>query len=130
MKSACLIPCYNESARLDISRYKTLISQYKEIDFYLLNDGSTDKTAERLVELSKGHDNVFVEDYKANKGKAEVRMTYNNNENEGDWLEERIADPFEKNAEDDLINSETIQDLYNLVALKGFLGFELHPISK
>lgn len=41
------------------------------------------------------------------KGKAEVRMTYNSdNESEGDWLEERVADPFDKTAEDTIRNKE------------------------
>lgn len=47
------------------------------------------------------------------KGKAEVRMTYNSEENEGDWLEERVADPFDKNAEDELVNSELSDAIYN-----------------
>lgn len=42
----------------------------------------------------------------SNKGKAEVRMSYATDENEGDWLEERVADPFDKTAEDTLENDE------------------------
>ncbi|MEC3906878.1 sigma-70 family RNA polymerase sigma factor [Tamlana sp. 2201CG12-4] len=42
----------------------------------------------------------------SNKGKAEVRINYNDAESEGDWLEERVADPFDKTAEDTLQNSE------------------------
>ena len=43
----------------------------------------------------------------SNKGKAEVRMAYNSDlETEGDWLEERVADPFDKTAEDTLENTE------------------------
>jgi len=42
----------------------------------------------------------------SNKGKAEVRISYNSDENDGDWLEERVADPFEKNAEDTIENTE------------------------
>lgn len=40
------------------------------------------------------------------KGKAEVRINYNDAESEGDWLEERVADPFDKTAEDTLQNNE------------------------
>jgi RNA polymerase sigma-70 factor (TIGR02943 family) len=41
------------------------------------------------------------------KGKAEVRISYNSDsESEGDWLEERVADPFDKTAEDTMQNSE------------------------
>lgn len=42
----------------------------------------------------------------SNKGKSEVRISYNDDESEGDWLEERIADPFDKTAEDLMQNSE------------------------
>lgn len=51
----------------------------------------------------------------SNKGKAEVRITYNN-ENEGDWLEERVANPFDKTAEDTLINSELGEAIYNCLS--------------
>lgn len=52
----------------------------------------------------------------SNKGKAEVRMTYNSEENEGDWLEERIADTSEKNAEENLLNSELEDAIYNCLS--------------
>ena len=40
------------------------------------------------------------------KGKAEIRITYNQEEDEREWLEERVADTSEKNAEDILENEE------------------------
>lgn len=47
------------------------------------------------------------------KGKAEVRMSYNSDsETEGDWLEERVADPFDKTAEDTLENEELGDAIY------------------
>ncbi|MFD2543525.1 sigma-70 family RNA polymerase sigma factor [Lacinutrix gracilariae] len=50
----------------------------------------------------------------SNKGKAEVRMNYNSSsESEGDWLEERVADPFDKTAEDSLENEELGDAIYN-----------------
>lgn len=43
----------------------------------------------------------------SNKGKAEVRINYNSDpESEGNWIEERVADPFDKTAEDKIENSE------------------------
>lgn len=42
----------------------------------------------------------------SNKGKAEVRMFYNDADSEGDWLEERVSDPFDKTAEDQMENKE------------------------
>ncbi|MBO6606179.1 sigma-70 family RNA polymerase sigma factor [Psychroserpens sp.] len=49
----------------------------------------------------------------SNKGKAEVRINYSDSESEGDWLEERVADPFDKTAEDNLENSELGDAIYN-----------------
>ncbi len=49
----------------------------------------------------------------SNKGKAEVRINYSDAESEGDWLEERVADPFDKTAEDTLENSELGDAIYN-----------------
>ena len=40
------------------------------------------------------------------KGKAEVRMSYSDQDSEGDWLEERVKDPFDKTAEDTMQNEE------------------------
>ncbi|WP_418510869.1 sigma-70 family RNA polymerase sigma factor [Corallibacter sp.] len=47
------------------------------------------------------------------KGQAEVRISYNSDENEGDWLEERVADPFDKTAEDALENDELGDAIFN-----------------
>ena len=47
------------------------------------------------------------------KGKAEVRINYKDSESEGDWLEERVADPFDKTAEDTLQNSELGDAIHN-----------------
>lgn len=46
------------------------------------------------------------------KGKAEVRITYNELESEGDWLEERVADPYDKTAEDEMQNTELGNAIY------------------
>lgn len=43
----------------------------------------------------------------SNKGKAEVRVNFSEEGNdEGSWLEKRVADPFDKTAEDSLENTE------------------------
>ena len=52
----------------------------------------------------------------SNKGKAEVRIAYNSDsETEGDWLEERVADPFDKTAEDNLENKELGLAIHNCI---------------
>ena len=51
------------------------------------------------------------------KGKAEVGITYNDeSESEGDWLEERVADPFDKTAEDTMQNSELGDAIFNCLS--------------
>jgi RNA polymerase sigma-70 factor (TIGR02943 family) len=52
----------------------------------------------------------------SNKGKAEVRINYGDDENEGDWLEERIADPFDKTAEDRIQNSELRDAIFDCLS--------------
>lgn len=76
----------------------------------------------------------------SNKGKAEVRMTYNNeSEVEGDWLEERVADPFDRTAEDKLENSELGDAIHeclgklpqkqaNVFKMKTILGYDTETI--
>ena len=73
------------------------------------------------------------------KGKAEVRITYNDSESEGDWLEERVADPFDKTAEDTLQNTELGDAIHNCLEklpqkqadvfkMKTILGYETEVI--
>lgn len=76
----------------------------------------------------------------SNKGKAEVRMSYNSDtDSEGDWLEERVADPFYKTAEDTLVNSELGDTIYDCLAklpekqadvfkMKTILGYDTETI--
>ncbi|GGZ79414.1 sigma-70 family RNA polymerase sigma factor [Algibacter mikhailovii] len=75
----------------------------------------------------------------SNKGKAEVRINYKESESEGDWLEERVADPFDKTAEDTLQNQElgdAIQNCLgklpakqaNVFKMKTILGHETETI--
>ncbi|RFN58700.1 sigma-70 family RNA polymerase sigma factor [Marixanthomonas ophiurae] len=40
------------------------------------------------------------------KGQAEVHISYTDDDMEGDWLEERVQDPYDKTAEDELENNE------------------------
>lgn len=51
------------------------------------------------------------------KGKAEVRMSYNSdNETEGDWLEERVADPYDKTVEAQIENTELAEAINNCLS--------------
>lgn len=76
----------------------------------------------------------------SNKGKAEVRMNLNfDGENDGDWLEQRVADPFDKNAENNLENIELGLAIHNCISklpskqaevfkMKTLLGYDTETI--
>ena len=76
----------------------------------------------------------------SNKGKAEVKMHYNNtSEFEGDWLEERVADSFDKTAEGIIENSELGDAIYHCISklpekqaqifkMKTIIGYETEVI--
>ncbi|UZO82463.1 sigma-70 family RNA polymerase sigma factor [Aquimarina sp. ERC-38] len=53
----------------------------------------------------------------SNKGKAEVRMSYVNDDgSDADWLEERVADPFDQTAENELENKELGVAIYRCMS--------------
>lgn len=67
----------------------------------------------------------------SNKGKAEVRINYKDDETEGDWLEERVADPFDKTAENTIENEElglAIHDCIEKLPMKQAEIFKMKTI--
>ena len=69
MKIALVIPCYNESTRLNAQAFKSFEKTTPEIDFYFVNDGSKDHTLEILHRhFEKDH----VIDLQPNRGKGEA----------------------------------------------------------
>ncbi|NER15132.1 sigma-70 family RNA polymerase sigma factor [Leptobacterium flavescens] len=67
------------------------------------------------------------------KGKAEVRMSYNtDSEEEGNWMEERISDPYDGNAEDSMQNEElgiAIQECMGKLPVKQAQIFKMKTIE-
>lgn len=47
------------------------------------------------------------------KGQAEVKINYTDEDQEGEWLEEKVADNFEQSAEDNLVNNELGAAIYD-----------------
>ncbi len=76
------------------------------------------EAAERtwLISILKRKIIDYYRKINSNKGKVEVRMTYNDSDSEGDWLEERIADPFDKTAEDTIENEELAEAIQNCLS--------------
>jgi glycosyltransferase involved in cell wall biosynthesis len=73
-----VVPCYNEELRLPVEQFEQFLGT-SEVRFVFVDDGSRDKTLDRLERLRAGHqDRVFVLHSPANQGKAEaVRMGIN-----------------------------------------------------
>lgn len=67
------------------------------------------------------------------KGKAEVRVNYaEDSDNEGSWLEERVADPFIKDAAGEMENEElgeAIQECIEKLPVKQARAFTLKTIQ-
>lgn len=69
------IPCFNEEARLDREQVARLLADPR-IDVVFVNDGSRDRTGERLAELARLHpDRIQVHELAQNSGKAEAVRT-------------------------------------------------------
>ena len=66
------------------------------------------------------------------KGQAEVRVNFNDDgENEGNWIEQRVADPYDKTAEDQIENTElglAIHDCLGKLPLKQAEVFKLKTL--
>ena len=75
MRVCIVIPCYNEEKRLNVSELIDFI-KLNDIDFCLVNDGSTDNTI-KLLNTVKDESNSKVEvlNLKSNAGKAEAVRT-------------------------------------------------------
>lgn len=66
------------------------------------------------------------------KGKAEVRMSYSTDQGEGDWLEERVADPFSKGGDNQIENEELGLAIHNCISKlpsKQALAFNMKTIQ-
>ena len=70
--TAIIIPCFNESERLDICAFSSFLEGNKLVDVYFYDDGSSDSTFNILIELEKKFTNCFVLKNKINLGKANI----------------------------------------------------------
>ena len=44
VKTVVVVPCYNEAQRIDVGRFRAFLAKTSDIDFLLVDDGSTDQT--------------------------------------------------------------------------------------
>lgn len=69
---AIIIPCYNEEKRLKTSSILELVNSSYDVEVYLANDGSKDRTTEIIDDLCRSNKRVFSFHYSKNEGKAKT----------------------------------------------------------
>ena len=76
MNAVIIVPCFNESERLSVSKFTDYISQNKHIHFLFVDDGSEDNTSIVISEIiSNFSTQASMIKNEINKGKAEsVRL--------------------------------------------------------
>lgn len=68
-----VIPCYNETNRLKTDKFKTFLTQKKDVLLCFVNDGSSDKTDDILHQLTFSFkENSTLLSLAKNQGKAEA----------------------------------------------------------
>ncbi|MEI6647436.1 MAG: glycosyltransferase [bacterium] len=71
---ALVIPCYNESKRLNVSAYSAFLKSHPTTTFCFVNDGSTDETLRIVKNFTAQHvaDAIRIVSLVKNQGKAEA----------------------------------------------------------
>jgi glycosyltransferase involved in cell wall biosynthesis len=73
-KLALVIPCFNESKRLDLPAYSDFITNHPSITFCFVNDGSSDDTLRMVTDFAahRTADAIRIVSLGMNQGKAEA----------------------------------------------------------
>lgn len=71
MNFAIVVPCYNESERLETAIFEDFLKTHPQLTFCFVNDGSTDQTLEVLKKMEHQYpEQVNLIDQEKNLGKA------------------------------------------------------------
>jgi len=74
MEMSVVVPAYNEEKRISLSLpliYSSLTRRFSRFEIIVVDDGSSDRTAEKVLEFSQhGHPEVRVIRYVTNRGKG------------------------------------------------------------
>ena len=71
--SAIVVPCYNEARRLPLEEFRDSCDSQPTVDFFFVDDGSTDGTSDVINSIRQGReDRIFLLKLTSNEGKAEA----------------------------------------------------------
>lgn len=68
---AIIVPCYNEAKRIKALEFISFAKQHPDIQFYFVNDGSTDDTKKILLQIRQSSNSIII-CLEKNLGKAEA----------------------------------------------------------
>jgi glycosyltransferase involved in cell wall biosynthesis len=72
-RTTIVVPCFDEAHRLPVARFEAFAAEAPDVDFLLVNDGSTDATLDLLRGLrDRDPEHFDVLDLQPNRGKAEA----------------------------------------------------------
>lgn len=71
LSTAIIIPCYNEATRIQSSDFIAFSNKHVDIQFYFVNDGSTDDTEKTLLQIQQASQSKIIS-LKKNEGKGEA----------------------------------------------------------
>lgn len=71
MKLSLIIPCYNEEETIDLMYQEVIriLGNYNEMEMLFINDGSKDKTLDKIINLSESDNRVKFISFSKNFGK-------------------------------------------------------------
>ena len=114
-KITVAVPCYNEEECIPLffEKVEKVVAEIPEIlfEYIFVNDGSKDKTAEILRELSQGYEHVHYISFSRNFGK-EAAMYAGMKEAKGDYvviMDADLQDP-----------PELLPQMYEAIKKEGF----------
>lgn len=112
-KVSVIVPCYNSAKFLEQSLNCLFAQYYSNIEIICVNDGSTDETAELLVRIAAGRDNLKIVTLEKNGGLFNARIV---------GAEAATGDYIAFMDSDDLVTKNWI---YALVKKAGLSGADL-----
>jgi dolichyl-phosphate beta-glucosyltransferase len=69
---AIIVPCYNEASRLNTNEFALFAQAHPDVDFIMVNDGSSDNTIGCLLQLQNSTTQFRIVDLPKNVGKGEA----------------------------------------------------------